>query len=146
MKEFGVNLPDCTPPGHCRRTMRFMLSIIVRNGYFSSIRRAMDDTLTITYYASRDNLGVVSDEEYMIFKKMLLEALQDEWPDAQVAVEDDEDAVLEVNGLTGQAEQDVRDRIEDIVNDLVESAAWQDEDDDFLLEEEETQEDENEEY
>lgn len=105
----------------------------------------MADTLTITYYASRDALGTVSDEEYSNFKEMLLEALQDEWPDAQVSVEDDEDALLEVDGLSGQAEQDVRDRIEDIVNDLLETADWQDEDDDFLVEEEEIEEDENEE-
>lgn len=105
----------------------------------------MADTLTITYYAFRDSLGVVSDEEYTNFKEMLLEALQDEWTDAQVSVEDDEDALLEIDGVSGQAEQDVRDRIEDIVNDLIETADWQDEDDDFLVEEEEIEADENEE-
>jgi broad specificity phosphatase PhoE len=106
----------------------------------------MADNLTITYYASRDQLGVVSDEEYGNFKDMLLDALQAEWPDAQVSVEDDEDAILEVDGVSGEAAQDVRDRIEDIVAELAESDAWQDEDDDFLVEEDEIEEDENEEY
>jgi hypothetical protein len=36
--------------------------------------------------------------------------------------------------------------IEDIVAELAESDAWQDEDDDFLVEEDEIEEDENEEY
>jgi broad specificity phosphatase PhoE len=106
----------------------------------------MADNLTINYYASRDLLGVVSDEEYGQFKDLLLEALQAEWPDAQISIEDDEDAVLEVGGVSGEAAQDVRDRIEDIVNDLVENGAWQEEDDDFLAEEDEIEEDENEEY
>jgi hypothetical protein len=106
----------------------------------------MADNLTITFYASRDQLGLVSDEEYGQFKELLLESLQNEWPEAQVSIEDDEDAILEVDGLTGQAEQDVRDRIEDIVNDLVESTDWREEEDDFLVEEEEIEEDESEEY
>ncbi len=106
----------------------------------------MADNLAITYYASRDILGVVSDEEYATFKDLLLEALQDEWPDAQISIEDDEDAMLEVEGLGGQAEQDVRDRIEDIVAELVESADWQEEDD-FLAEDEEDGDDgDDEEY
>ena len=72
--------------------------------------------------------------------------MQDEWPDAQISIEDDEDAMLEVEGLGGQAEQDVRDRIEDIVAELVESADWQEEDD-FLAEDEEDGDDgDDEEY
>jgi hypothetical protein len=91
--------------------------------------------LSITYSTSRDLLGMVSEEEYQRFKDQLLEAFQEEWPDATVAIDDDEEAYLDLDGITGQAEQDVRDRVEDIVNDVVEDASWQDEEDDFYEEE-----------
>ena len=44
--------------------------------------------LTITYFADRDMLGLVSDEDYEQFKDLLLEAMHKEWPKAQIAVED----------------------------------------------------------
>lgn len=97
----------------------------------------MASKLSITYTASRDLLGMVSEEEFQRFKDELLDAFQEEWPDASVAIEDDEEAFLDLDGISGQAEQDVRDRIEDIVADIVETAAWQDEDDDFYDEEDE---------
>jgi hypothetical protein len=91
----------------------------------------MASKLSITYTASRDLLGMVSEEEYQRFKDQLLDAFQEEWPDATVAIEDDEEAFLDLDGISGQAAQDVRDRIEDIVSDIVETADWQDEEDDF---------------
>jgi hypothetical protein len=103
---------------------------------------AMASRLAITYYASRDMLGMVSDEEYERFKDILLDAFLGEWPDAQISIEDDEEAGVEVDGLKGQAEQDVRDRVEDIVNDTIDSGAWQDEEVDPYGEEEEVDEDE----
>lgn len=104
----------------------------------------MASKLSITYTASRDLLGMVSDEEFQRFKDELLEAFQEEWPDAAVAIEDDEEAFLDLDGISGQAEQDVRDRIEDIVGEIVENAAWQDEEDDFYDEKDELDEKEEE--
>jgi hypothetical protein len=95
----------------------------------------MSAKLSITYSASRDLLGMVSEEEYQRFKDQLLEAFQDEWPDATVTIDDDEEAMLDLDGISGQAEQDVRDRIEDIVNDVIDDASWQDEEDDLYDEE-----------
>jgi len=107
----------------------------------------MASKLSITYSTSRDLLGMASEEEYQRFKDELLEAFQQEWPDATVVIDDDEESSLDLDGITGQAEQDVRDRIEDIVTDIVETASWQDEEDDFFEEEDETkdltEEDEN---
>jgi hypothetical protein len=98
----------------------------------------MASKLSITYSTSRDLLGMVSEEEYQRFKDQLLEAFQEEWPDATVVIDDDEEALLDLDGISGQAEQDVRDRIEDIVTDIVETASWQDEEDEFFEEEDET--------
>lgn len=107
----------------------------------------MASKLAITYYASRDMLGVVSDEEYERFKDMLLESFQDEWPDAQISIEDEEDMYAEIDGVQGDAARDVRDRIDDIVDDVIDSGAWQDEEEGpFGEEEEESDEDENDEY
>ncbi len=107
----------------------------------------MASKLAITYYASRDLLGVVSDEEYERFKDMLLESFQEEWPDAQISIEDEEDMYAEIDGVQGDAERDVRDRIDDIVNDVIDSGAWQDEEEGPFGEEEEAgDEDENDEY
>lgn len=97
----------------------------------------MASKLTITYTTSRDLLGMVSEEEYQRFKDQVLEAFQEEWPDATVAIEDDEETFLDLDGISGQAEQDVRDRIEDIVSDIVQTAAWQDEEDELYDEEDE---------
>lgn len=105
----------------------------------------MASKLAITYYASRDTLGMVSDEEYERFKDLLLDAFLEEWPDAQVTIEDDEEAGVEVDGVKGQAEQDVRDRVNDIVEETADSGAWQDEEDELYGEEEEVDEDEEEE-
>jgi hypothetical protein len=105
----------------------------------------MASKLAITYYASRDMLGMVSDEEYERFKDLLLDTFQEEWPDAQVSIEDDEEAGVDIDGVKGQAEQDVRDRVEDIVNETADSGAWQDEEDDLYGEEEEIEEDEEDE-
>lgn len=106
----------------------------------------MAPKLSITYAAPRDLLGVVSEEEYRRFKEQVLEAFQDEWPDATVAIEDDEESYLDLEGISGQAEQDVRDRIEDIVNDIIDTATWQDEEDDFYDEEEPGDKEEEDEY
>jgi hypothetical protein len=104
----------------------------------------MASKLSITYTASRDLLGMVSEEEYQRFKDQLLDAFQEEWPDATVAIEDDEEAFLDLDGISGQAAQDVRDRIEDIVSDIVETADWQDEEDDFQDEADELDDEEEE--
>jgi len=101
--------------------------------------------LAITYYASRDMLGMVSDEEYERFKDMLLDAFQEEWPDAQISIEDDEESGVEVDGVRGDAEQDVLDRVEDIVNDIIDSSAWQEEEADPYGDEEDIEEDEEDE-
>jgi hypothetical protein len=106
----------------------------------------MASKLTITYSASRDMLGMVSDEEYERFKDLLLDAFQEEWPDAQISLEDDEEARLAIDGVKGLAEQDVKGRVEDIVSDTIDSAEWQDEDEDVYDEDEEIDEDEEDEY
>ena len=85
---------------------------------------------------------MVSEEEYQRFRDQLLEAFQAEWPEATVAIEDDEESFLDLDGINGQAAQDVRDRVGDIVTDIVETAGWQDEEDDFLDEEDELDDEE----
>lgn len=90
----------------------------------------MANDLTITYYVSNDILGVPSDEEVERFKDLLQEALQDEWPEAQVAIEDDEDAHANISGLSGQSLQDVQERVDDIVNEILDAGAWEEEEDD----------------
>ena len=74
----------------------------------------------------------------------MLEAFQEEWPDATVAIEDDEEAFVDLDGISGQAEQDVRDRIEDIVNEVIDDGGWQDEEDDFYDEEDKVDSEEEE--
>ena len=105
----------------------------------------MASTLSITHYTSHEPLGIVSDEEYRRFKDQLLEAFQEEWPDAIVSIEDDEVPYTEVDGVSGQAEQDVRDRIEDIVNEVIDSGDWRDKEEDSYEEEEELDDEEEEE-
>lgn len=95
----------------------------------------MASTFSIAYFANHDLLGIVSEEEYERFKEQLLEALQEEWPDATVSIDDDEEVSAEIEGLVGQAEQDVRGRITDIVGEVIDSAEWQDEEEDFYDEE-----------
>jgi hypothetical protein len=93
-------------------------------------------SFSIVYYTNHDLLGVVSEEEYGKFKNQLLLAFQEEWPDASVAIEDDEEVFAETEGVSGQAELDVRNRIEDIVNEVIDSGDWQEEEEDFYDEEE----------
>ena len=105
----------------------------------------MATTLSITHYTSHEPLGIVSDEEYQRFKDQLLEEFQEEWPDAIVSLEDDEEPRTDVDGVSGQAEQDVRDRIEDIVNEVIDSGDWRDEEEDPYEDEEELDDEEEEE-
>jgi hypothetical protein len=83
----------------------------------------MANDLTITYFVSHDMLGVPSDEEVEHFKDLLLEGLQDEWPEAEVVIEDDETAHADISGLSGQSLQDVQDRVDDIVNEILDAGA-----------------------
>ena len=105
----------------------------------------MASTLSINHYTSHEPLGIVSDEEYQRFKDQLLVSFQEEWPDAVVSIEDDEEPYTEVDGVSGQAEKDVRDRIEDIVNEVIDSGDWRDEEEDPYEEEEEVDDEEEEE-
>jgi hypothetical protein len=104
----------------------------------------MANKLSITYYSSRDNLGVVSDEEYESFKNMLFDALQEEWPDADVNIEDDDEPSIDVSGVDAGFASDVEGRIHDIVNDLVETGEWEEEEDLFADEEDIVEEEEDE--
>ena len=105
----------------------------------------MANDLSITYYVSHDMLGVPSDEEVERFKDLLLEALQEEWPEAQVSIEDDEDERAEIEGLSGQPLQDVEDRIDDIVDEILDSGEWEDEEEELFDEDEEEDLDEDDE-
>ena len=105
----------------------------------------MASTLSIFHYTSHEPLGIVSDEEYQRFKDQLLVSFQEEWPDAVVSIEDDDEPRTEVDGVSGQAEKDVRDRIEDIVNEVIDSGDWRDEEEDPYEEEEELDDEEEEE-
>lgn len=96
----------------------------------------MASTLSIAYFANHDLLGVVSEEGYERFKSQLLQALQEEWPDATVTIDDDEDVYFETKGISGQAELDVRARIADIVKEVIDSGDWQEDEEDFYEEEE----------
>ena len=104
--------------------------------------------LTITYFADRDMLGLVSDEDYEQFKDLLLEAMHKEWPKAVVAVDDGEHASVEVAFVSGEfpsakaeqeAKSDVEARVHEIANDVIEEREWAteeeyenfDEDDDY---------------
>jgi hypothetical protein len=91
----------------------------------------MASTLSIAYFTNHDLLGAVSEEEYERFKSQLLQAFQEEWPDATVSIDDDEEVYVETGGIGGQAELDVRGRITDIVNEVIDSADWQEEEEDF---------------
>ena len=91
----------------------------------------MTAKLTINYFASHDMLGMASEEEYQRFKVKLLEAFQEEWPDATVTIDDDEEVYVETGGISGQAELDVKVRIADIVNEVLDSGDWQEEEEEF---------------
>jgi len=96
----------------------------------------MASTLSIAYFANHDLLGVVTEEDYERFNSQLLQAFQEEWPDAAVTIDDDEEVYVETGGISGQAELDVRGRIADIVNEVIDSGEWQEEGEDFYEEEE----------
>ena len=96
----------------------------------------MASSLSIAYFANHDLLGVVSEEEYERFKSQLLQAFQEEWPDATISIDDDEEVYVETGGITEQAELDVRGRISDIVNEVIDSGDWQEAEEDFYEEEE----------
>ena len=96
----------------------------------------MASTLSIAYFANHELLGVVSEEEYERFKSQLLQAFQEEWPDATISVADDEEVYVETGGIAEQAELDVRGRISDIVNEVIDSGDWQEEEEDFYEKEE----------
>ena len=89
--------------------------------------------LNITYFADRDMLGLVSDEDYEAFKDLLLEALHKEWPKAAVSVDDGEHAGVEVEFVEGdfpsekaqrEAVSDVEARVHEISNDVIEEREW----------------------
>ena len=89
--------------------------------------------LNITYFADRDMLGLVSDEDYEAFKDLLLEALHKEWPKAAVSVDDGEHAGVEVEFVDGdfpndkaqrEAVTDVEARVHEISNDVIEEREW----------------------
>jgi hypothetical protein len=89
--------------------------------------------LNITYFADRDMLGLVSDEDYEQFKDLLLQALHKEWPKAHVAVDDGEHAGVDIEFVDGefpnakleqQAKSDVESRVHEIANDVIEEREW----------------------
>ena len=93
----------------------------------------MSRQLVITYYADRDMLGLVSDEDYEAFKDILLEQLHKEWPKAAVTIEDGEHAGVEVEIVDGdyptakaeqEARSDVESRVHEIANDVIEAREW----------------------
>ena len=98
----------------------------------------MANDLTITYFVSHDMLGVPSDEEVEQFKDLLQESLQEEWPEAQVALEDDENAHVNISGLSGQSLQDVQDRVDDIANEILDAGAWKEKEDNLFTDEDES--------
>ena len=105
----------------------------------------MASKLSLTYYSSRESLGVVSDEEYEHFKNLLFDTLQEEWPDADVTVEDDDEASVDVSGVDANFASDVEGRVHDIVSDLIDSGDWEEEED-LYAEEDEIVEKEEDEY
>lgn len=116
--------------------MNLTLGILSSSAIWS-VQNNMAASLSIAYFANHDLLGVVSEEEYERFKSQLLQAFQEEWPDAAVTIDDDEEVYFETKGISGQAELDVRGRIADIVNEVIDSGDWQEEEEDFYEDEEE---------
>jgi hypothetical protein len=93
----------------------------------------MSRQLVITYFADRDMLGLVSDEDYEAFKDLLLEQLHKEWPKAAVAVDDGEHASVDIEITEGdfkdakaeqEAKSDVESRVHEIANDVIEEREW----------------------
>ena len=96
----------------------------------------MASTFSIGYFANHDLLGVSTDEEYEKFKAQLLQAFQEEWPNASISIDDDEEVYVETSGISGQAELDVRSRVADIVNEVIDSGDWREDEEDFYEEDE----------
>ncbi len=93
----------------------------------------MSRPLVITYYADRELLGMVSDEDYETFKDLLLEALHKEWPKATVTVDEGEHAHVEIDvsgaekqedKLDEQARADVETRVIEIANEVIDNREW----------------------
>ena len=93
----------------------------------------MSRQLVITYYADRDMLGLVSDEDYEAFKDILLEQLHKEWPKAALTIDDGEHASVEVEIVDGdyptakaeqEARSDIESRVHEIANDVIEEREW----------------------
>jgi hypothetical protein len=104
----------------------------------------MSSKLSITYYSSRENLGVISDEEYERFKNLLSEALQEEWPDAEITIDDDDEPSIDVSGVDADYAADVEGRVHDIVSELVESGDWEEAEDELYGDEDDLIEEEDE--
>jgi hypothetical protein len=97
----------------------------------------MSRQLVITYYADRNMLGLISDEDYEAFKDLLLEQLHKEWPKAAITIDDGEHAGVEVDIVDGdypnakaeqEARSDVEARVHEISNDIIEEREWATED------------------
>lgn len=93
----------------------------------------MSRQLVITYYADRDMLGLVSDEDYEAFKDILMEQLHKEWPKAALSVDDGEHAGVEVEVVDGdypsakaeqEARSDIEARVHEIANDVIDEREW----------------------
>lgn len=108
-------------------------------------RTQMASRLSITYYTSHELLGIASDEEYRRFKEQLLQAFEEEWPEAVINVNDDEEPYFDIEGVIGQAELDVRTRAEDIIDEIIDTGLWRDEEDDFYDEDEELEDEDDDE-
>lgn len=94
---------------------------------------AMSRALVINYYADRELLGMVSDEDYETFKDLLLEELHKEWPKSAITVDDGEQSSIEVDlppdakaddKLDDLARQDVVTRVQEIVNEVIDNREW----------------------
>jgi hypothetical protein len=94
----------------------------------------MSSTFSVAYFANHDLLGAATDEEYEKFKSQLLQAFQEEWPTASISIDDDEEVYIETSGISGQAELDVRSRVADIVNEVIDSGNWREDEEDFYEE------------
>jgi hypothetical protein len=93
----------------------------------------MAKQMNVTYFADRDMLGLVSEEDYEQFKDLLLEALHKEWPKATIGIDDGEHASVEVEFANGEfgdaraeleARSDVESRVHEIANDVIEAREW----------------------
>lgn len=93
----------------------------------------MSRQLVINYYADRELLGMVSDEDYETFKDLLHEALHKEWPKASITVDDGEHAYAEIDlapdeksedKLDEQSRIDVETRVTEIANEVIDDREW----------------------